>query len=174
MRFSHSEIFGRFAEERNDRLASVVEHSRRPSKKPSIKRSAPHPHLSSAPQGGFRRMAGDDVKSLYDDRPRFGVVPHPTHTCPRPGPRETPRPDCPLSGPEETLLGLGSWASASLGRVSRPRLAVHCLEKAVTKLLLRNAGDAKLGSSEPLPLCAAPRPLGGHRVSVCHTAQARP
>lgn len=45
-------------------------------------------------------MAGDDMESLYDDRPRFGVVPHAAHTCPRPAPRETPRPDCPLSGLE--------------------------------------------------------------------------
>lgn len=165
MRFSHSGIFGRFAEECNDRLASVVEHSRRPSKKPSIKRSAPHPHLSSAPQGGFRRMAGDDMKSLCDDRPRFGLVPH-AH-LPPPWPPGN-------AAPGLSSVGAGSWASASLGRVSRPRLAVHCLEKAVTKLLLENAGDAKLGSSEPLPLCAAPRPLGGHRVSVCHTAQALP
>lgn len=117
-------------------------------------------------------MAGDDVKSLYDDRPRFGLVPH-AH-LPPPWPPGNAAPGLSSVGPEETLLGLGSWASASLGRVSRPRLAVHCLEKAVTKLLLENAGDAKLGSSEPLPLCAAPRPLGGHRVSVCHTAQARP
>lgn len=110
-------------------------------------------------------MAGDDMKSLYDDRPRFGLVPH-TH-LPPPWPPGN-------AAPGLSSVGAGSWASASLGRVSRPRLAVHCLEKAVTKLLLRNAGDAKLGSSEPLPLCAAPRPLGGHRVSVCHTAQARP